>query len=44
MAPPEGSLRIAMRDVYYNQHSYIQAAAMRAGLELIPSFIGLLRQ
>ncbi|KAG9253741.1 S-adenosyl-L-methionine-dependent methyltransferase [Emericellopsis atlantica] len=30
--------RIAMRDELYNQYSFIQNAAMRAGLDLIPDF------
>lgn len=31
-------VRIAMRDKHYNEHCWIQNAAMKAGLDLIPSF------
>ncbi|PNP60839.1 hypothetical protein FNYG_14459 [Fusarium nygamai] len=38
MASTQNPVRIAMRDKHYNERSEIQNAAMKAGLDLIPSF------
>ncbi|KAF5973226.1 benzoate carboxyl methyltransferase [Fusarium bulbicola] len=38
MASAQNPVRIAMRDKHYNERSEIQNAAMKAGLDLIPSF------
>lgn len=38
MASTGIEVRIAMRDKYYNEHCWIQNAAMKAGLDLVPSF------
>lgn len=38
MTSNQNPVRIAMRDKHYNERSEIQNAAMKAGLDLIPSF------
>lgn len=38
MDSTQNPVRIAMRDKHYNERSEIQNAAMKAGLDLIPSF------
>ncbi|KAH8738473.1 S-adenosyl-L-methionine-dependent methyltransferase [Ilyonectria robusta] len=38
MTSQQAQARIAMRDAYYNEHCWIQAAAMRAALDLLPGY------
>lgn len=38
MASTGSEVRIAMRDRYYNEHCWIQNAALKPGLDLIPSY------